>query len=78
MRAMPIALFSLAKEKKFKPIDFEDQEISVLSLHLLQSALVYVNTLMVQEVLSEPQWMNIMQVEDLRGLYQFSIVVTNT
>ncbi len=46
----------------------EDQEIAVLSLHLLQSALVYVNTLMVQEVLSEPLWMNMMQAEDLRGL----------
>ena len=46
----------------------EDQEIAVLSLHLLQSALVYVNTLMVQEVLSEPLWMNMMQTEDLRGL----------
>ena len=46
----------------------EDQEIAVLSLHLLQSALVYVNTLMVQEVLSEPLWMNMMQAEDFRGL----------
>jgi len=56
------------KGKEIQTNRFEDQEISVLSLHLLQSALVYVNTLMVQEVLSEPQWINIMQVEDLRGL----------
>lgn len=31
----------------------EDQELSVLSLHLLQLCLVYVNTLMIQRVLSE-------------------------
>jgi len=35
----------------------EDQEISVLSLHLLQTCLVYVNTLMIQNVLGEPSWM---------------------
>ncbi len=46
----------------------EDQEIAVLSLHLLQSCLVYVNTLMIQEVLSEPEWMNLMQPDDLRAL----------
>ena len=32
----------------------DDQEISVLSLQLLQVCLVYVNTLMIQRVLSEP------------------------
>ena len=34
----------------------EDQEISVLALYLLQASLVYVNTLMVQQVLEEPGW----------------------
>ncbi len=33
-----------------------DQEISVHALHLLQASLVYVNTRMVQSVLSEPSW----------------------
>ncbi len=56
------------KGKEIQTNRLEDQEIAVLSLHLLQSALVYVNTLMVQEVLSEPQWMNQMQPEDLRSL----------
>ena len=56
------------KGKEIQTNRLEDQEIAVLSLHLLQSALVYVNTLMVQEVLSEPLWMNQMQAEDLRGL----------
>jgi TnpA family transposase len=35
----------------------EDQELSVLSLQLLQLCLVYVNTLMIQRVLSEPTWL---------------------
>ncbi|CCQ59323.1 Transposase, Tn3 family [Crocosphaera watsonii WH 0003] len=56
------------KGKEIQTNRLEDQEIAVLSLHLLQSALVYINTLMVQEVLSEPQWMNKMKSEDLRGL----------
>lgn len=31
----------------------EDQEIAILSLHLLQTCMVYINTLLVQKVLSE-------------------------
>lgn len=46
----------------------EDQEIAVLSLHLLQACLVYINTLMIQNVLSEPTWFRKMQPEDFRGL----------
>lgn len=34
--------------------DREDQEIAVLALHLLKSALVHVNTILVQRVLEEP------------------------
>jgi TnpA family transposase/DNA-binding cell septation regulator SpoVG len=45
-----------------------DQELAVLSLHLLQISLVYINTLMIQEVLSQPQWMKLMKLEDLRAL----------
>ena len=44
------------------------QEISVLSMHLLQACMVYVNTLMIQRVLLEPDWMSRMQKEDLRAL----------
>ncbi|BDM79856.1 hypothetical protein AM10699_27240 [Acaryochloris marina MBIC10699] len=44
------------------------QELSMLCLHLLQISLVYINTLMIQKVLSEPTWMNRMQEEDLRAL----------
>lgn len=46
----------------------EDQEVSVLALHLLQSCLVYVNTLMIQRVLAEPHWWNLMKPEDFRAL----------
>jgi TnpA family transposase len=46
----------------------EDQELAVLSLHLLQICMVYVNTLMLQEVLAEPVWAAPMTEEDRRGL----------
>jgi TnpA family transposase len=46
----------------------EDQELSVLSLHLLQLCLVYVNTLMIQHVLSDKSWRNKMTSADLRAL----------
>ena len=46
----------------------EDQEISALSLHLLQASMVYVNTRMMQSVLTEPQWVARMSPEDYRGL----------
>lgn len=46
----------------------EDQELSVLSLHLLQNCLVYINTLMIQQVLSQKKWYDIMTTEDFRAL----------
>lgn len=46
----------------------DEQEVSVLSLHLLQICLVYINTLMIQKVLSEKQWFERMLSEDLRAL----------
>ncbi len=45
-----------------------DQEVAVLSLHLLQLSLVYVNTLMIQEVLASPAWSGRLTDEDMRGL----------
>ena len=47
---------------------FEDQEASVLSLHLLQSSMVYINTIMIQEVLSDPEWIAKMTPRDWAGL----------
>jgi TnpA family transposase len=35
----------------------ENQEIGLLCLHLLQASLVYVNTLMIQDVLGDPEWL---------------------
>jgi TnpA family transposase len=46
----------------------EDQEVSVLCLHLLQIALVYINTLMIQNVLANPAWSGRMGEEDFRAL----------
>lgn len=46
----------------------DEQEVPVLSLHLLQLPLVYANTLMIQEVLLAPSWSGRLTEEDLRGL----------
>jgi len=46
----------------------EDQELTMLCLHLLQNSLVYINTLMLQSVLSHPQWEGKLTREDKRGI----------
>jgi len=46
----------------------EEQELSVLSLHLVQNCLVYVNTLMIQRVVAENGWMDKLSKEDYRAL----------
>jgi hypothetical protein len=46
----------------------DEQELSVLCLRILQAALVYVNTLMVQDVLADPTWADRLTAEDRRGL----------
>jgi hypothetical protein len=48
--------------------DKEHAETSMLALHLLQSALVHVNTLLIQQVLAEPKWAKKLSDEDRRGL----------
>ena len=40
----------------------------MLSLHLLQQCLVYVNTLMIQNVLADKHWRHRMTAVDLRAL----------
>ena len=45
-----------------------DQELSILSLHLLQTCMAYINTLIIQEVLSKDEWHNILTLEDKRAL----------
>ena len=40
----------------------------MLSLHLLQVSLVFVNTLMIQQVLAEPEWRDRLTPVDRRAL----------
>jgi hypothetical protein len=40
----------------------------MLALHLLQISLVYINTLMIQQVLAEPTWQGRLTITDLRAL----------
>ena len=56
------------KGGEFASNRLENQELSVLSLHLLQICLVYVNTLMIQRVLSEKHWEEKLTLTDLRAI----------
>jgi len=42
--------------------------MTVLCLRILQAALVYVNTLMLQDVLAQDDWTKLLTPEDRRGL----------
>ena len=46
----------------------DEQELFVLCLRILQAALVYVNTLMLQDVLAQPAWADLLTSADRRGL----------
>ncbi|MET9662332.1 Tn3 family transposase [Streptomyces sp. NPDC006510] len=46
----------------------DEQEMFVLCRRILQSALVYVHTLMLQDVLGEPEWDDLLTPADRRGL----------
>ncbi|MFJ8011009.1 Tn3 family transposase [Streptomyces sp. NPDC096339] len=48
--------------------DKESQEVSMLARHLLQSALVHVNTLLMQQVLADPKWADTLTGTDRRAL----------
>ena len=48
--------------------DRESQEVSMLALHLLQSSLVHINILLLQEVLKEPKWADRLTEADRRAL----------
>ena len=56
------------KSSELTGSDKESQEVSMLALHLLQSALVHVNTLLLQQILAEPKWSGRMTEEDRRAL----------
>ena len=46
----------------------EEQELGMLCLHILQSALGLINTLMIQDTLALPEWENVLTDIDRRGL----------
>ncbi|GAA3169044.1 hypothetical protein GCM10020001_113950 [Nonomuraea salmonea] len=46
----------------------EELEMSVLCLRILQAALVYINTLMLQDVLAGPEWATLLRPADHRRL----------
>ena len=56
------------KGGEFASNRLESQELSVLSLHLLQICLVYVNTLMIQSVLAQKHWEKKLTATDLRAI----------
>jgi TnpA family transposase len=56
------------KHSELTGAERDDQEIAVLALHLLQSALVYLNTLLLQRVLTEPAWAQRMTDRDRGAL----------
>ena len=57
-----------AKNSEISSNQLAEQELSILSLHLLQICLVYINTLMIQNILSALGWFERMTVEDFRAL----------
>lgn len=46
----------------------EEVELSMLCLHLLQLSMVYINTLMLQQVIKESHWLDKMALEDKRAI----------
>jgi TnpA family transposase len=56
------------KSSEFATNRLRQQETIMLCLHLLQACLVYINTLLIQEVLSSSDWYQQMTQEDWRAL----------
>ncbi len=56
------------KGGEFASNRLESQELSVLSLHLLQVCLVYVNTLMIQSVLAQEHWQKRLTARNLQAI----------
>ena len=48
--------------------NYDDQEISMLCLHLLQTSISYINTLLVEDLLQDEYWRNQLSGEDYRAL----------
>ncbi|MYR09051.1 Tn3 family transposase [Streptomyces sp. SID724] len=56
------------KDGNLAGADKESQKVSMLALHLLQSALVHVDTLLVQQVLADEKWADRLTGVDRRAL----------
>ncbi len=56
------------KGGEFATNQLDEQEISMLALHLLQICMVYINPLMIQRVLDGQDWMTRLTEADRRGL----------
>lgn len=46
----------------------EELELSMLCLHLVQLSMVYINTIMLQQVIQEHDWLPRMSIEDKRAI----------
>ena len=46
----------------------EDHEVSMPALHLPRNCMVYINTLMLQQVLAQPKWADKLTPRDLKAL----------
>jgi len=62
------AVIFFGKSGEFATNRRDQQELGMVALHILQAAIVYVNTLMVQEVLALPEWEGVLTADDRRGL----------
>jgi len=56
------------KRGELAPNRREEQELGMLGLHILQSSLGLVNTLMIQDTVALPEWEGILTGADRRGL----------
>lgn len=46
----------------------DEQEMSMLCLRICQAAMIYINVLMIQDILAEDEWDGALTAEDERGL----------
>ena len=56
------------KEGEISTNKAEEQALSVTCLHLLQVCMVYINTLIIQDILSDKIWFNKLTLEDKRAI----------
>lgn len=56
------------KSSEIKSNYRDDQKVSMLCLHLLQTCIIYINTLLVEDLLQHSHWLNQLGKEDYRAL----------